>query len=213
MNLSSIFITAFLVGLSGAMMPGPLVTIALNESLKSGLGANLLVSSGHALMEALLVLVLALGLGSMLNQPFIMGFIGIIGSLFLFKMAFDMVRDVHLGKISLDMKASPGSSRNFGPGLSGIFATISNPYWFLWWVTIGSNYVALSLKNGMAGILSFYFGHILSDFSWLFIVGTMVVTGKKFISDTVYRSLILIMGVFLGILSMYFLYSGIKFLS
>jgi threonine/homoserine/homoserine lactone efflux protein len=213
MNIYTLFITAFLVGLSGAMMPGPLVTVALNESLKKGLGANLMVSSGHAFMEALLVFSLTLGLGSILSSPTIMGIIGIVGSLFLFKMAYDMVKDVLSGKVSLDMKSSNGTSGKFGPGLSGVLATVSNPYWFLWWVTIGTSYVALSIKNGTAGVLFFYFGHILSDFSWLFIVGLMVVTGKKYISDRVYRSIIFIMGSFLGVLSVYFLYSGIRFLA
>ncbi|WP_422443564.1 LysE family transporter [Thermoanaerobacterium sp. DL9XJH110] len=212
MNIYAIFLTAFLVGLSGAMMPGPLVTVAINESLKKGLSANLFVSSGHAFMEALVVLALIAGLGDTLDTPSVAGITAVVGSIILFKMAHDMIKEAWLKKISLDMAGAPDKSKSLGPGFAGIFATVSNPYWLLWWATIGSNYTALSLKKGVPGVLSFYIGHVLSDFTWLLLVGLMMVTGKKFINDTVYRGLILVMGVFLGIMSIYFFCSGIRFL-
>jgi len=62
-----LFLTDFAVGLSGAMMPGPISTITLAQSVKRGVRAGPLITTGHALMEGLLVVALAFGLGGPLR--------------------------------------------------------------------------------------------------------------------------------------------------
>jgi len=61
MTLLGIFISAFLIGFSGAMMPGPMLGITIEGSLKKGYIAGPLVVLGHGLLELVLILVMALG--------------------------------------------------------------------------------------------------------------------------------------------------------
>ncbi|NLC10857.1 MAG: lysine transporter LysE, partial [Firmicutes bacterium] len=53
MDLLLLFSTAFLVGLSGALMPGPVTAVVAEHTLKKGIVAAPLVVMGHGLMELL----------------------------------------------------------------------------------------------------------------------------------------------------------------
>lgn len=212
LGLATIFLTSFIVGLSGAMMPGPVLTIAVSETYKRGFWAGPLIVLGHAVLELGLVIGIVLGLGEILGNNNIAGFIGIAGGLFLFWMGYDIARSAIKKEIKLDTESSSNNSP-FGPVLAGITVTISNPYWTIWWITVGAGFVIKSLKYKFLGLSVFYSGHIASDLIWYSFVSLAVVTGKKFLSDRIYRGILTACGIFLIGLAAFFTYSGIKFIS
>ena len=82
----------WLIGFSGAMMPGPVTTLVVTESARRGFVAGPLVTLGHALLELAMVVALVFGLGDILKQNTIAGTIGVLGGLFLLWMGFNIVR-------------------------------------------------------------------------------------------------------------------------
>jgi len=74
-----IFLQSFIIGFSGAMMPGSLLTYTIDKSMKSGPKAGVLVSLGHALLELALVILLFFGIGKYLETPVAQTIIGILG--------------------------------------------------------------------------------------------------------------------------------------
>jgi len=50
-----IFLTALAVAFSGAMMPGPLLTYTIKQSLNTGAHSGFVIISGHAIMEIILI--------------------------------------------------------------------------------------------------------------------------------------------------------------
>jgi arginine exporter protein ArgO len=68
------------------------------------------------------------------------------------------------------------------------------------------------LRQGLIGLGSFYVGHILADLSWYSLVAFVITAGRSFLSQSVYRGVLLVCGFFLIVLSIYFIYSGINFL-
>ena len=52
--LAGVPITSFIVALSGALMPGPLLTLTVGEAARRVLGGPLIIV-GHALLELALV--------------------------------------------------------------------------------------------------------------------------------------------------------------
>ena len=68
MALLAIFGGSFLIALSGALMPGPLFTLSVRETLRRGFWVGPLVATGHALIELVLVIALALGLSQFLAE-------------------------------------------------------------------------------------------------------------------------------------------------
>lgn len=212
-TLPAIFITSFLVGLSGAMMPGPLLTITIAESSRRGFMAGPLAVSGHAFAELVLTVALAAGLGNFLSRAPVMGAVGLSGGAVLLLMGYGIVKAALNPATSLMLASGtpPGKSR-LGPAVAGVAASISNPYWLLWWATLGASYLAFSRRLGFAGLTSFFVGHIASDFVWFSVVSLVVVTGSRAISDRVYRWVLALLGLFLMGLAVFFAVSGVKFL-
>jgi len=185
-------------------MPGPLLTVTISESVKKGQRAAYMLMIGHSVLELLLIIGFTFGLYALLKNPLVIRLIGVTGGLFLLWMGFRMASDTYRGRVSLDLK--PGDSTlKLGPVLQGITTSISNPYWTLWWATIGANYMLGSLKYGLAGLGSFYVGHILGDFLWYGVVAFVVVTGKGFLKDRVYRGILFFCGLFLMLLATTFI--------
>lgn len=208
-----IFSTSFIVGFSGAMMPGPLTALTITESARQGFWAAPLLILGHVLAELLVVVALTMGLGRAFRKSAVAGLIGLLGGAVLLWMGSDILRGVLQGTVSLDLASSQqASSANPRLIVAGVVASASNPYWFLWWATIGMSYVTLYLKRGTPGLGAFYTGHGLADLTWNGFLGFMIVSGKRIISQDVYSGLLLVCGLALVILSLYFIYTGVNFL-
>ncbi|NLZ28773.1 MAG: LysE family transporter [Firmicutes bacterium] len=210
MELYMIFFTAMGVGLSGAVMPGPVTAVVAEQTIKRGFIAAPLVVLGHGILEVFVVIMLSTGWGHLVTGETATGVIGIIGGGVLAWMGGGMVRNAP--NVSLDAQNTNHVYSKTGPVIAGMITTLANPYWFLWWATIGASYVAFSLEYGARGVILFFSGHILSDLIWLSLLGFALVSGKKFISDRIYRGIIFLLGFFLVGLAAYFIWTGIKFL-
>lgn len=216
-SLASIFIMAFGLGLSGAMMPGPLFTVTVREAALRGGIAGPLIVLGHGLLELLLVIGLALGLSQVLTQPLVLGVTGVVGGIVLawmgqgtlrMRVTPDDERGTALkGRVKDDEKPSP-----VGPVMTGIVVSLSNPYWTLWWSTVGISYSMVALGYSGAGLVSFYTGHILSDLVWYTAVSYSTAAGRVVLKPRLYRAIMVLCGIFLLILAVYFIRAGVGFL-
>jgi len=209
--LAVIFATSFVVGLSGSLMPGPLLALNISEAARRGFWAGPILVLGHAIIELATVVALAWGLGRLLGNGLVAGIIGLLGGMFLIWMGVGLVRGArHKAVLAANNPGTTGSMSRLV--LSGILVSISNPFWVLWWATVGTTYVIWSLQQGMAGISSFYLGHILSDLGWYSLVSIVIATGRKMVGDVWYRGALVICGLALFLLGGYFMVSGIGFL-
>lgn len=207
MEYWNLFFTAFIVGFSGAMMPGPMLTVNINESIKRGAQAGFWLVLGHVVLELALVIGLIFGLSTVIQNKLVTSGISIAGGGFLLWMGWDMVKCALKGTITLNLEAT-GESKSPGLFLSGFLTSISNPYWSLWWATIGLGFLTTAQKLGGLGVGAFFAGHILADFTWFVAVSFAVAKGKRFMSDRIYRGIITVCGGFLIILSIGFLLEG-----
>ena len=292
MDNTTIFTTALIVGFSGAIMPGPLLTVTVMQTAVKGFSAGLLIVLGHAILEALLIVILVSGLASFLMLASVKALIAMVGGVFLIYLGIGMARSAYLGSVTdgnpafqenkslisqddvktgekakfdeddhseqvteksfdkmkiletfggegipgscSEMKVTgfcsemkvlgasnetevpraynemkiPGASMH--PVVAGILVSLSNPFWTIWWATLGLGYITLALENGKTGLLSFYSGHILADLSWYALVSATVVGGKGFLTPSIYRGIIMVCGLFLLCLGVYFIHSGIS---
>ncbi len=209
MNLWAIYLASMVMGFSGAMIPGPMLTVAIKESLYRGIKAGPQMVLGHALLELLLIIAIFFGLGQLIMWPLLQGVIGVIGGLFLFWMSYGILREAwFLADINFTGQAAGNSLH---PILTGVTVSLANPYWPLWWATAGISSLMLAAGNGVAGFASFYLGHITADFTWYTFVSFAVVSGKKLLTPLIFRIILSICGVFLLGLAGYFVYSGLVF--
>ncbi len=207
MEIFLIFTGSFIVALSGALMPGPLLTVTIVHSVKKGFIAGPLIILGHMILELSLLVGIVLGIQRFLLMSNIIKVIFIIGGAILIAMGIDFIINykknfIHTEKTSFN-KVSSNSI------LSGIFVSLANPYWIIWWITIGLGYVIKALKYKFLGIAVFFAGHILADLSWYSFVSFTVSKGRKFLKDKVYHTIILVCGFLLVLFGIWFLYEGI----
>ncbi|MBI5904963.1 MAG: LysE family transporter [Deltaproteobacteria bacterium] len=215
-NPAAIFVSSFIIGLSGAMMPGPLLAVTVKHTSRRGFVAAPLLVLGHAILEAGLVCLLLFGLLEWIKGDAAVTAIALVGSAMLLHMAVGMGREVRTlrlgvaeGEIGAGDAGTGGGASALRPVLDGIVTSASNPYWSLWWATIGLGYLLLSRGQGTAGLLAFFTGHILSDAAWYLFVGTAVSAGRGWFTDRVYRGVVLACALFLVFFALSFGYFGV----
>ncbi len=86
----------------------------------------------------------------------------------------------------------------------GAVVSLSNPWWTLWWATIGVKLAADGLAIGAVGVLAFFVGHQLADVSWYGFVISVVHRGRGRLTDRAY-------GIVIGVLGAALLYMGLRF--
>ncbi len=205
-----IFGTSFVIALSGALMPGPVLTVTISESSRRGFWVGPLIILGHAILEFGLVVLLLLGLGPYLNRDIVFGIVGLCGALILMWMAFGMFRSIP--SIRLNSEPEAGAKGNLV--WAGMLTTLANPYWIVWWATIGLGYVIFAMNSGALGVTAFFAGHISADFAWYSVVSFGVSRGQNFITDRVYKGMIGVCAAALVAFSGWFGFVGIqKFIS
>jgi threonine/homoserine/homoserine lactone efflux protein len=205
LTLFTIFCTSFILALSGALMPGPLLTVTVSESSRRGAHVGPMMIFGHSLLELALVIALLSGLAPFLVRDDVFIFISLGGGAVLLWMGTTMLRS--LPQLSLVTTAGGEKSRNLL--LTGIVLSAANPYWLIWWASIGLSYIMYSMKFGLLGVAAFFFGHILADLAWYCLISFGIAKGRRFFSDKLYRRMIGACAIFLLLFSCWFLYGGI----
>ena len=149
-----------------------------------------------------------MGMAPLFKKEWFFIFISIAGGSILLWMAAGMFRSLPFLTLSLE----PGDEKNGNIILTGILMSAANPYFIIWWATIGLGYILQSSEYGLAGILSFFSGHILADLTWYTIISTAVGKGRSFFSDKIYRGIIGCCAGFLVLFSVYLFFGVIRYL-
>ncbi|MDH7481311.1 MAG: LysE family transporter [Armatimonadota bacterium] len=214
MTLSAIFISSFMVALSGALMPGPLLTVTIAQTAKKGFVSSVLLVAGHVTLELIVVIFLLSGLGHLLRIKPITGGIAIIGGIMLLFMGWSMFHDARRGALDLpSTKTANQETQSTGSMLNsmltGMVVSITNPYWVIWWATIGLagiTFFAGLRQNMLWALGAFYIGHSMGDIIWYLIVGAAVASGRRLLSTNIYRAIVQICALFLIFLGGSFIY-------
>lgn len=206
--IAVLFITSFLVGLSGAATPGPLLMVNITEVARRGFWAGPAVALGHSLLELVTVALWAFGLSPILSGGAVPGLVGLLGGGFLIWIGLKTLRAAPTLSLAAELTTvRPGLAT--GPVIAGVTASISNPYWLVWWATVGAGFTVTALSLGVVGVAAFYVGHISADFAWYSFVAGLVATGRRYMTDPVYRGLLVACAIFLLALGAFFILSGI----
>jgi threonine/homoserine/homoserine lactone efflux protein len=194
MNIVLIVFSSFMLALSGALVPGPLFTITVSESFKRGGKAGPLIILGHGILELVFVLLITLGFRPFLSTERAHFFTGLAGAGILIFMGLTLLKDARRASLSME-----GGVKQAGmhPVVYGVIGSLSNPYWIIWWLTIGLGYLVSAMKFGVVGVLAFFSGHITADLLWYSLISYGVARGRRIIGDKGYRLMLYACGVFL----------------
>jgi len=209
MNLLNFAVTVVLISVSGALYPGPLFFVTISHGIKSGTKSGIIFSIAHSLVEFILVMLLALGLLSVANEPTAMLVVGVAGGVALIVFGAMQIRGSFSYKPD-EPKAGRGATRNLL--LVGLALTGLNPYFIVWWLTIGANLIFIALEfASLAGVVFMYVCHVWVDYVWLILVSTLAKRGAKILRFKWYRVLMAVFGLVLIYFGFSFLIDSLSF--
>jgi len=193
-------ILVIVISASGVMAPGPLFAATVAYGLREGKKAGLKIAIGHTIVELPLVILLGIGVFSFESFPEFRMIISIFGAITLFVFAAMQIKTIFLKKELTSFNPKQG------PIVTGILLSALNPFFIIWWLSIGFKLISdAMLMWAFAGIFIVFILHIWMDFVWLGMVSFLASKSSKILSNRNYK--ILMIG-----LSLMLVYFGITFL-
>lgn len=165
---------SFVLGLSGALMPGPIMTRVFQRAPVSGIKTGILISVGHGLSEVVFSSLLLWGVISFISEGWWLGAVSLAGAGVLAVMGgLTLIRLIAGRSAALPGKdgAASRSDATARKGVTteilsligaGVLLSVINPYWTLWWVTLGVPFLVMK-GGGWHGYLVFLPAHVSSD--------------------------------------------------
>lgn len=198
-----------LITASGALAPGPLFFVTISHGAKSGAKSGLVFSIAHTLVEFTLVMLLALGLLTVANEPIAKLTVGVAGGTVLLVFGAMQIRDSLTSRFS-ETKSGEVATRNLL--LIGLAFTGLNPFFIIWWLTAGAELILLSLQfASLAGVVFMYVCHVWMDYVWLTLVAHFSKIGTNVAGFKWYRLLMAVFGAILIYFGLTFLISSLSF--
>jgi threonine/homoserine/homoserine lactone efflux protein len=197
-EIFEMLILGFVIGLTGALAPGPTLVATINASIVGDWTTGLKVSLGHSIVELFLVILILLGLATG-ALPYTSAIAGIGG-----------IALIVFGGLTIagSRKATMSNSRVqpvTNPYMAGLITSAANPYFWIWWLSIGSAMLIAGLEGGLVLVGVFMIGHWSADTVWYTLVSTGVSKGSTIFSDSAYRKIIFFCGIFLILFGIYYL--------
>jgi threonine/homoserine/homoserine lactone efflux protein len=187
----------FLIGLTGAAVPGPMLFATINASLRRGWTAGPEIVLGHALVEVVICALIFIGFT--IATDTICWFVSIAGGGAL--VVFGVMTLNSSKGATFDVDGS-----NAGNAVAaGVLTSVSNPYFLFWWLTAGNGLVMGGLAIGVAAAVLFVIGHWIADLAWFTLVSVSSSRGRRVMSDRTYKRMLVGCGVFLVGFGMYYL--------
>lgn len=205
-----IFLGSMMVAFSGALVPGPMLTLVITSVAQRGFWTSFFIVVGHSILELAVVASFYLGILKYLNNPIVLKVISALGGTFLIYMGVNILVSIFRKKIKLNLDKTLYKNRIDGKNTfiitgKGILISLANPYWYVWWLSIGAAFMIKSVKFSFAGVSSFYIGHIIADFIWYLFIGFIISSGRRFLNQKVYTGILVACSLFL-------FYLGVKFI-
>ncbi|MDC0209273.1 LysE family translocator [Nitrosopumilus sp.] len=194
-------IIVIIISASGVMSPGPLFAANITYGLKQGTKSGIKIAIGHSLVELPLVILLGIGILSLEIFPEFKTIISILGAITLFVFAFIQI------KSTLKKNEKSETKLKQGPIITGVLLSALNPFFIIWWLTIGLKLISDAMAIwAFVGILIVFVLHVWMDFVWLGSTAFLISKSKKIISNTNYKIIMLALSAIL-------IYFGITFLT
>jgi threonine/homoserine/homoserine lactone efflux protein len=194
--------TVVITSLSGVMMPGPMFTVTLAKSLKSP-WAGVMVSLGHAVIEVPLILLVYFGLANFFQNEIVKLVLSVLGGGMIVWMGYDLFR-------ARKKLAREGKDTSYNAFTAGILMSGLNPFFLVWWVTVGSlllmNFIA---AVGAWGLPFFIVVHWLCDLVWLTLVSITIFRTHSFWGEKAQEWVFIILSVALLYFGGQFIVKGI----
>ena len=193
--------TIAFVSLSGVMAPGPIFATTITRGYQDG-KAGLKIAVGHAVVEVPLMAGIFYGLDTLLKNDSVFFAIGLVGGAILLYMGYDVIR-------TRERQVAAGTKDGRNSFVAGIVMTAANPYFILWWATVGAALIAGAVAFGPIMLPLFAGVHLACDFAWYEGVSFAVFRSKRAFGTKWHKWLFVASCAIMLFFGLYFLASSI----
>jgi threonine/homoserine/homoserine lactone efflux protein len=195
----------FIISFTGALQPGPVTATAITMGTRNR-WAGTLMAIGHGIIEFPLMVVIVLGLGIFFEMPKVQIAIGLAGGVFLILMGIQSLLSL---KTEANVETKSLGSR---PVLAGIILSAGNPYFLLWWATVGLALATQATKWGIWAFVLFALTHWSVDLIWLQILSWASFKGSTLLGQRGLRIVLIFCSAALFGFGLYFIYRAVNLL-
>jgi threonine/homoserine/homoserine lactone efflux protein len=196
MLLGSLILITSVVSLTGVLMPGPVLAATVAKGYKDK-HAGLAIGIGHGIIELPLIALIGFGLSTFFDNIWVQIVIGLAGGAMLAYLGINMIK--MRKEISQSEEYLP-----YRPTIVGMLMTVANPYFFLWWATIGAGLILFALQLGLFGLVIFAIVHVSYDIGWDYFVSYSVNKSKTFWRQRTHEYVFGICGIIMIVFGIYF---------
>ncbi len=197
-----VLLSVAVISLSGVMMPGPMFAITVAKSYRSP-WAGPLIAIGHAVIEVPLILLIYFGFARFFEDTTVQLALSIAGGAMIIWLGIGMFRArtevVHQGR-----------DLSYNAITAGIVLSALNPFFLLWWATVGSMLIMKVVDYGAAGLVAFTAVHWSCDLVWLSIVSVLIYRTQELWGKRFQEGLFIACSLLLLVFGGWFIVSGIQ---
>ena len=200
-ELIPFLISTVAISLSGVMAPGAITAATIAQGTRNKWAGGL-ISLGHGVVEMPLIFLLMAGLGLVFKMEPVKIGIGIAGGLFLLYLGGGMIQQLFKPQATVETTFNQNSV------WTGILLSATNPYFLLWWATVGLNLALGAKELGIMALVLFAIIHWLCDLVWLMILSTAAFYSHKgagLLSNKLQQGILLFCGACLLVFGQIFL--------
>jgi threonine/homoserine/homoserine lactone efflux protein len=196
MTYAAFLVQAILISLSGVMAPGPLTVVVVGKGAQSP-RAGAMIAVGHGIVEFPLMALIVVGLAPVLRYETVSAVIGLSGGVVLLWMGYGLLR-------SLRRAEDRSEERKASPLMAGILMSAGNPYFIVWWATVGATLVFRAWEFGLWQFVVFALIHWSLDLIWYFFLSAASFRGTRLLGTRFLQGVSLVAGLVL-------LFFGVRF--
>ncbi|MGE5611933.1 MAG: LysE family transporter [Bacillota bacterium] len=200
---AAFLLQATIISLSGVLAPGPMTAATLAAGSRNR-HAGTWIAIGHGIVEFPLMGLIMAGAGALLVKTGFRIGVGLAGGA-----ALLLLTTLTLASLRQPTD-QPATTRVANPLWTGIVFTGSNPYFLLWWATVG---LAMATKAFELGILAFglfALVHWLCDLVWLETLSLASHQGVGLLGPRSQRIILLICSAAMGVFGIKFVIDAVR---
>ncbi len=199
---------------SGVISPGPLFFANLVYGSKQGIYSGIKMAYGHTIVELPLIIILASGIStfsSITTSNLVSKVISLSGGIVI--LVFSAIQIVaFIKKENAEKNIFFFNTKNKNdPIIIGSIFSAFNPFFILWWLTVGLKLISDSLElYGLTmGIVVVFSFHIWMDYGWLAVTAHLISRGTLIYKSKYYPILLLALNTALIYYGIYFILTGL----
>jgi threonine/homoserine/homoserine lactone efflux protein len=187
------------VSLSGVMAPGPVTAAAIAMGARNRF-AGALMALGHGIIEFPLMILITLGMDAILKSAATKVVIGFAGGAFLLIMAIQMLPSLR--------KAEGEEAKviGVGPVVAGLVLSGGNPFFFVWWASVGLNLAITASGFGIWAFAIFAVVHWLCDLIWFSVLSWASFKGSVLLGPRGQKTIMWICSLTMFVFGLIFIY-------